>query len=105
MKNLVETTTEALSSQMILNHCGDFAGKFQDEAFDIFQELWDSELNSWDKNQWMDIMYDRDGNVCAVYAEDSLTCQNAWCFYIQLDLEDCQKAFEEMKETNNIPLN
>jgi hypothetical protein len=101
MKNLIETTTGNLSSQMILNHCGDFAGKFQSEAFEIFQEIWDSELNSWDLNQWMDIMFDRDGNVYAVYAEDSLTCPNAWCFYIQLDREDCPRAFEEMEEKLN----
>lgn len=42
MKNLISTTTGAVSAQMILDHCGDYAGKFQDEAFAIFQELWDS---------------------------------------------------------------
>ena len=93
MKNLIETTTGTLANQMILEHCGDYAGKFQDEAFSIFQELWDAELNSWDGNKWMDIMFDRDGNVYAIWAEDSLTCQNAWCFYIQLDREDCPEAF------------
>jgi hypothetical protein len=98
MKNLIETTTGAISSQMILNHCGDYAGKFQDEAFAIFQELWDSELNSWDANQWMDIMFDRNNNVYAIWAEDCLTCQNANAIYIQLDREDCEKAFVEMEE-------
>jgi hypothetical protein len=98
MKNLIETTTGAISNQMILNHCGDYAGKFQDEAYVIFQELWDSEINSWDANQWMDIMYDRNGNVYAIWAEDALTCQNAWCYYVQLDKEDCEKAFIEMEE-------
>lgn len=97
MKTLIETTTGTISSQMTLDHCGDYAGKFTDEAFAIFQELWDSELNSWDGNQWMDIMFDREGNVYAIYAEDALTCQNAWCFYIQLDREDCPKAFAEME--------
>ena len=98
MKNLIETTTGTISSQMILDHCGDYAGKFQYEAFAIFQELWDSEINYWDGNQWMDIMFDRDGDVYAIWAEDALTCQNAWCFYIQLDREDCPKAFAEMDE-------
>lgn len=98
MKTLIETTTGALSSQMILNHCGDHAGKFQDKAYEIFQELWDSEINAWDGSQWMDIMYDQNGNVYAIWAEDSLTCQNAWCFYIQLDKDDCEQAFSEMKE-------
>lgn len=98
MKNLIETTTGQLSSQMILNHCGDYAGRFQDQAYEIFQEIWDSEINSWDTNQWMDIMYDRDGNVYAIWAEDALTCQDAWCFYIQLDREDCEEAFENLEE-------
>lgn len=97
MKSLIETTTGTIASQMILNHCGDYPGKFQDEAYAIFQELWDSEINSFDKNQWMDIMYDRDG-VYALWAEDALTCQNAWCYYVQLDREDCPKAFAEMEE-------
>jgi viroplasmin and RNaseH domain-containing protein len=100
MKNLIETTTGYLSSQMILDHCGDYAGKFQDEAFSIFQELRDGEPNYLDANQWADIMFDRNGNVYAIYAEDSLTCQNAWCFYVQLDHNDCPKAFEEMNEKN-----
>lgn len=98
MKTLIETTTGTVSSQMILNHCGDYAGKFQDEAYAIIQELWDSEINSWDANQWMDIMYDRNGNVYAIWAEDSLACQNAWCYYIQLDREDCPEAFAGMEE-------
>lgn len=98
MKNLIETTTGTISSQMILDHCGDYAGEFQDKAFEIFQEIWDSEINSWDENKWMDIMYDRSGNVYAIWAEDSLTCQNAWCFYIQLDEGDCPEAFASMRE-------
>lgn len=98
MKTLIETTTGALANQMILSHCGDYAGKFHDEAFEIFQELWDSELNSWDGREWMDIMFDRKGNVYAIYAEDSLTCQDAWCYYVELDREDCERAFEEMEE-------
>ena len=101
MRNLIETTTGTISSQMILNHCGDYAGRFQDKAFEIFQEVWDDELNSWDENQWMDIMFDRDGNVYAIFSEDALTCQDAWCFYIQLDREDCPEAFEGMEEKLN----
>ncbi len=98
MKTLVETTTGTLANQMILTACGDYAGKFQDEAYAIFQELWDAEINSWDGNQWMDIMFDREGKVYAIWAEDSLTCQNAWCYYVELENEDCPKAFAEMKE-------
>lgn len=101
MKNLIETTTGAVSSQMILNHCGDYAGKFQDTAYEIFQKIWDAEINSWDNNKWMDIMYDRDGRVYAIWAEDALTCQNAWCYYIELDEEDCPEAFAGMREKMN----
>jgi hypothetical protein len=95
---LTTTTTGTLSSQMILNHCGNYAGEFQDNAFEIFQELWDSELNSLDMNQWMDIMYNKEGKVFAIFAEDALTCQNAWCFYVELQEEDCPEAFKIMKE-------
>ncbi|MCT4602470.1 MAG: hypothetical protein N4A59_06175 [Marinifilum sp.] len=95
---IIATTTENLANQMILNHCGDYAGKYQDEAYEIFQEKWDSEINSWDGKQWMDIMYDRDKNVYAIWAEDSLTCFNAWCYYIELDEDDCPAAFKEMNE-------
>lgn len=98
MKNLIKTTTGTITSQMILEHCGDYAGRFQDAAFDIFQKIWDDKLSSWEENQWMDIMFDRAGNVYAIYAEDELTCQNAWCFYIQLEREDCEDAFDSMLE-------
>jgi hypothetical protein len=43
-------------------------------------------------------MFDRDGNVYAIWAEDALTCYNADAKYIQLDREDCEKAFAEMEE-------
>lgn len=99
MKNLIETTTGTISSQMILDHCGDYAGKFQDTAFDLLSTV--CELPEFEENQWCDIMFDREGNVYAIYAEDALTCQNAWCFYIQLDHEDCEKAFAEMEMKRN----
>lgn len=108
MKNLTSTTTGTISSQMILDHCGDYAGKFQDEAFDIFAKV--SGRSSFDMttelceraehepNSWADIMYDRRGNVYAIWAEDSLTCQNADAMYIQIDREDCEAAFVGMEE-------
>lgn len=43
-------------------------------------------------------MFDRNGNVFAVWAEDALTCYNADAKYIQIDREDCEKAFTEMDE-------
>ena len=97
MKTLIETTTGTVSSQMILDHCGDYAGRFQDEAVDIFRNNFDSEFFL-ENSEWADIMYDRKGNVYAVWAEDALTCQNAHCLYVQLDIEDCPEAFSGMQE-------
>ena len=96
MKNLTSTTTGTISSQMILDHCGDYAGKFQDEAFDLLSKVTD--LPEFEENQWCDIMFDREGDVYAIWAEDALTCYNADAKYIQLDEEDCPKAFAEMNE-------
>jgi len=96
MKNLIETTTGTISSQMILDHCGDYAGKFQNEAFDLLSKVTD--LPEFENNRWADIMFDRFGNVYAIWAEDALHCFNADTKCIQLDREDCPKAFEEMEE-------
>ena len=99
MKTLIETTTGTISSQMILEHCGDYAGKFQDQAFDLLSTVTDLPDK---ENQWCDIMYDRKGNVYAVWAEDALTCYNADAKYIQLDREDCEEAFKGMEEKTEI---
>lgn len=96
MKNLTSTTTGTISSQMILDHCGDYAGKFQDEAFDLLSKVTD--LPEFEENQWCDIMFDREGDVYAIWAEDALTCYNADAKYIQLDEEDCPEAFAGMRE-------
>ena len=101
MKTLITTTTGTISSQMILNHCGDYAGKFHDEAFELLSKS--TALPDFDVNQWADIMFDQDGDVYAVWAEDSLTCYNAEAKYIQLDRDDCEDAFvgmEEKREAN-----
>lgn len=95
MKTLIETTTGVISSQMILDHCGEYAGEFQDEAYRILTELID--LPEFIENQWTDIMFDRDKNVYAIWAEDSLTCWDAAAMYIQLDRENCPEAFEGME--------
>jgi len=96
MKTLIETTTGTISSQMILDHCGDYAGKFQDTAFDLLSTV--CKLPEFEDNQWCDIMFDHDGDVYAIWAEDALTCSNADAKYIQLDREDCEAAFDGMKE-------
>jgi uncharacterized protein YuzE len=95
MKNLVETTTGTISSQMILDHCGDHAGRFIDQAYDLLSEVTD--LPEFEENAWADIMYDKQGNVYAIWAEDALTCYNAEAKYIQLDENDCPQAFKDMK--------
>lgn len=94
MKNLIETTTGAISSRMILDSCGDYAGKYQDKAFDLLSQVTD--LPQFEENQWCDILFDRYGDVYAIWAEDELTCYNADAKYIQLDREDCPEAFAEM---------
>lgn len=99
MKNLIETTTGTIASQMILDHCGDYAGKFQDKAFDLLSKVTD--LPEFAQNHWCDIMFDSDGDVYAIWAEDALTCYNADAKYIQLDKEDCPEAFQGMREKLN----
>jgi hypothetical protein len=96
MKNLIETTTGNISSQMILDHCGDYAGEFQSEAFDLLSKV--TELSDFEENQWCDIMFDQNNNVYAIWAEDALTCYNADAKYIQLVREDCEKTFAAMEE-------
>lgn len=97
MKNLFETTTGTISSQMILEHCGDYAGRFQDKAFELIDSLINDEL-SFINNQWCDIMFDRQGRVYAIFATDALTCQDAEVLYVELDEEDCPEAFAGMRE-------
>jgi len=96
MKILNETTTGDVSNQMILNHCGDYAGKFQDESYELLSKV--TYLPEFINNHWADIMFDKKGNVYAIWAKDSLTCHNVEAKYIQLDNADCEKAFAEMNE-------
>ena len=95
MKTIQTTTTGIAGAR--LNHCGDYAGRFIDQAFDIFKENgFEKELK---ENEWMDIMYfTHIGKVVAVYAEDTLTCADAEMKYIYLDREDCPEAFDGMEE-------
>jgi len=95
MKNVITTTTGTISSQIILRSCGDNAGRFQGQAIDIIEDLYD--LPDWEEDQWADIMYDRKGNVYAIWADGELTSQNSQCVYVQLDYEDFPAAFEGME--------
>ena len=91
MKTVITTTTGVISSNMILQHCGDYAGRFIDEAIDILSEL--INMPEFGENHWADIMHDRDGKVYAICAEDALTCQNAECIYVEIEESDCPEAF------------
>lgn len=99
MKNLIETTTGSISSQMILDHCGDYAGEFQHEAFELLSKVF--ELPELEGNQWCDIMFDQYESVYAIWAADDLTCNNADAKYMHLDREDCERAFVKMHSKLN----
>lgn len=100
MKTLIETTTGFLASQMILDNCGEYAGEYQDEAFEIIDSVYEDEL-SFITNQWCDIMYDQNHKVYAIFATDALTCWNAEVLYVELEESDCPKAFENMRTKIN----
>lgn len=85
-------TTGELAN-LLLSHCGDYAGKFQDEAYKLLS--CSGELMG---NEWADIMFDRQRKVYAVWAEDALTCFNAKTKYMELRQSDCPKAFKEMED-------
>lgn len=90
---IYETTTTGTSG-MKLSHCGDYAGKFQDEALrllDIKEELKGKE--------WADIMYDRNTNIVyAVWADDELTSFDKKLHCLRLKYDLCPDAFDGMKE-------
>jgi len=97
MKNVTQSTTGTISSQMTLAHCGDYAGMFQDAAYDIIWSLCDLPSCDEEPDQWADIMYDRQGNVFAIWADGELSSQDSQCFYVELALDDCPEAFEGME--------
>ncbi len=94
MKSLVITTTGQMAGK--IHHCGDFGGEFANEAYDIISER--EELPEFEGNQWADIMYDNEGRVYAVWAEDALTCWSDKLIYLELEESDCPRAFEKMRE-------
>lgn len=95
MKKVATTTTGHMSGK--LNHCGDYAGEFMNEAYDIINGI--MELEPLEGNQWADIMYfSISGEVVAVLADDALTCHDAELIYVYLDREDCPRAFAGMEE-------
>ena len=100
MKTLQFTTTRNLFNHTgILDHAGDYAGKYQDEAYDILEHNEDFKETRFRTGNWADIMYHDNGTdngtFYAVFAEDSLTCQNAQCIYVEIDENDCPEAVHE----------
>ena len=95
MKEFATTTTGHMSGK--LNHCGDYAGEFMNEAYDIINGI--ITLEQLVENQWADIMYfHQTGEVVAVLADDALTCHDAELIYVYLDREECPRAFAKMEE-------
>ena len=87
-------TTTTGTTAMLLQHCGDYAGKYQVEALDLL----DNE-EGLAGNEWADIMYDtRTHMVYAVWANDSLDSFNGELRYLRLEEEDCPAAFAGMRE-------
>jgi len=86
----ITTTGNLFNHTGILQYAGDYAGKYQQEAYDLLNLK--VELK---ENEWCDIMHDEKGNCFAVYAEDELTCQNADCLYLKMEVSDCEQAYNE----------
>ena len=82
MTTLIKTTTGTIN-QMTLAPCGNHAGRFQDVAFELLSEL--CSLPDMYDNEWCDLMRDNEGNVYAIWAEDSLSCNDAKCLYARLE--------------------
>lgn len=100
MKSLQTTTTGSLFNHTgILTHCGDYAGKFQDEAAKILEIVSAKKNEIFDNVEgWADIMIDeKEMKVYSVWANESLTAQSGLLEYIELDEEDCPEAFLEAK--------
>jgi hypothetical protein len=96
MKNLINTTTDQIIRDLgIIDHAGDYAGRFQSEAFDLLNQLID--MSEFVENEWSDIMYKDIDHVYAVFAEDALTCSNANAMYVQIEESDCPEAFKSIR--------
>lgn len=96
MKTLNTSTTGQLLNELgILDHC-DYAGQYQSEAFDILNQIID--IPEFSNNEWADILFNKKGEIFAVYAEDALTCYNEKCLYVQIEEKDCPKAFRFVKQ-------
>lgn len=71
------------SSNLKFERFGKYDGEYENEACSIFS---DDELPQ-NENSWFDLMKDDEGNVYAVFGEDSLTCPDAEVYYYEVELE------------------
>lgn len=104
MKALTTTTTGNFSNlEGNLTHAGDYAGKYQAEAIKILESVSSTEMmGTWgegNEDAWADIMLnERNGKLFAVWANDSLTAFSGDLEYIELDEQDCPRAFKDAAE-------
>jgi hypothetical protein len=94
MKYLIETINILLPVTEF-DYCGDYPHKFQDEAYDLLSQVCD--LPELEMDQWCDIMFDKYGNVYAMWWESENIDDNTKVKYIELHRQDCERAFEEME--------
>lgn len=93
MKEVIKTATGNLFNHTgILTHAGDYAGKYQQEAFDLLMQ---GDEFMWTDDSWADIMHDNKGKCYAVIAKGELTSQNAECYYAEIEENDCKAAIKE----------
>jgi hypothetical protein len=90
-----ETRTINLFNELgILHACGEYAGYYQDEAYELL-----GLQNDFEGSEWCDIMSDGKGNQYAVHAEGELTL-DGFCEYRKLSddekVEDLAKDFLEI---------
>lgn len=95
MKAIQFTTTGSLFNHTgILQHAGDYAGRYQEEAFELLK---DSDFK-YDENSWGDIMHDKKGVCYAVIANGELNSFDSDCYYAQIDSDDCEHAINSAIE-------
>ena len=96
MKNVYQTKSNFLSGK--IEPCGNYAGEFSQEAFDLINAECETKDIEMSAEMWSDIMYLKaTGEVIAIVAEGELT-SNSNCVYVYLDYSDCPAAFDGRDE-------
>lgn len=93
-----ETTYTQPVDLATLTHCGDYAGKFQSETYDIITQ--EEALPPLDEEplQWTDIMYSNNGKVYAVWSTDEVTTFHGKTIKIEIEKEDYPKHLKKCKK-------